>query len=59
MSTGTKNPAAFNEAGYKIFKEIWKAPGVFKKEKGFIEKRLPDGRGIRFQENGKFKGFLD
>ncbi|MDP9957134.1 RHS repeat-associated protein [Epilithonimonas hungarica] len=59
MSAGTKNPAAFNEAGYKTFKEIWKAPGSFKKVGGFLEKRLPDGRGIRLQENWQFKGFLD
>ncbi|MEG1591655.1 hypothetical protein [Chryseobacterium sp.] len=59
MSEGAKNPAAFNEAGYKMFKEIWKAPGSFKKVDGFLEKRLPDGRGIRLQENWQFKGFLD
>ena len=53
------NPSTFNEAGYKTFKEIWRAPGEFKRVGGFIEKRLPDGRGIRFQENWQFKGFLD
>ena len=55
----TKNPAMYNQAGYKTFKEIWRAPGSFENIGGFIEKRLPDGRGIRFQENWKFKGFLD
>ncbi len=25
----------------------------------FLEKRLPDGRGIRIELNGKFKGFVD
>ncbi|MNS87522.1 hypothetical protein D3C72_1214690 [compost metagenome] len=53
------NPKTFNEAGYKTFQEIWRAPGSFQKVGGFIEKRLPDGRGIRFQDNWQFKGFLD
>lgn len=53
------NPATFNEAGYKTFQEIWKAPGSFQKVGGFLEKRLPDGRGIRLQDNWMFKGFLD
>ena len=25
----------------------------------FLEKRLPDGRGVRLELNGKFKGFID
>jgi hypothetical protein len=53
------NPATFNEAGFKTFKEIWRAPGSFEKVGNFIEKRLPDGRGIRLQQNWEFKGFLD
>ena len=60
ISQGVKlNPATFNQAGYDTFKSIWKAPGSFQNVGGFIEKRLPDGRGIRLQENWKFKGFLD
>ena len=55
----TLNPNTYNEAGYKTFQEIWRAPGEFKHVDGFIEKRLPDGRGLRFQENWVFKGFLD
>ncbi|HBV17988.1 DUF6443 domain-containing protein [Chryseobacterium carnipullorum] len=54
-----QNPAMFNQAGYDTFKEIWRSPGSFQRVGGFIEKRLSDGRGIRFQENWKFKGFLD
>ena len=55
----TKNPEAYNNAGYKAFKDIWRAPGSFNRVNGFIEKRLPDGRGIRLQENWQFKGFID
>ncbi|WP_265130976.1 hypothetical protein [Chryseobacterium oranimense] len=54
-----QNPTMFNKAGYNTFKEIWRSPGSFQKVGGFIEKRLSDGRGIRLQENWKFKGFLD
>lgn len=46
-------------AGYETFKEILRSPGSIEKVGGFLEKRLPDGRGIRFQENFQFKGFLD
>jgi len=53
------NPTTYNNAGYYMFKEIWRAPGSFQKVGGFIEKRLADGRGIRLQENWQFKGFLD
>lgn len=54
-----QNPTMFNQAGYKTFKEIWRAPGSFKNVGGFYEKRLSDGRGIRLQHNWQFKGFLD
>ncbi len=47
----------------KHFREIYDAPGGFKKvnDKGlyFLEKRLPDGRGIRLQLDYKFKGFVE
>lgn len=48
------NPATFNQVGYKTFQEIWQARGKFKRVGRFIEKRLPDGRGIKFQENWQF-----
>lgn len=59
--TGTYNLTIpiYKYAGYNTFKEIWRAPGSFQKVGNFIEKRLSDGRGIRLQENWKFKGFLD
>ena len=60
LSTGTKNPAAFNQAGTRAFLEIWVSPeGTFKQVGGFWEKRLPDGRGIRLQTDFTFKGFID
>ena len=45
-------------------REIIRAPGEFKSvttDKGipFIEKRLGDGRGIRLNLDGTFKGFID
>ena len=48
----------------KQLREIIRAPGEFKSvttEKGspFIEKRLGDGRGIRLNLDGAFKGFVD
>lgn len=52
------NPQTFNEAGFKTFQEIWRAPGSFQKVGAFLEKRLPDGRGLRLQHNWQFKGFL-
>jgi len=60
IQTGTKlNPGTFNQAGYNTFREIWRAPGSFQNVGGFLEKRLPDGRGMRLQQDGMFKGFLD
>jgi len=36
-----------------------RSPGSIEKVGGFLEKRLPDGKGIRLQENFQFKGLLD
>ncbi len=55
----TLNPGTYNQAGRTAFLEIWKSPGSFHKVGKFWEKRLPDGRGIRFQQNWQFKGFID
>lgn len=54
-----RDKLAWNRAGWQAFKEIWKAPGKFINTGSFYEKRLPDGRGIRFQHNWVFKGFID
>ena len=55
----TLNPNAWNKYGYDVYKEIMRSPGSIEKVGGFLEKRLPDGRGIRLQDDFKFKGFLD
>lgn len=54
----------WNLQGMKHLKDILNSNIEFKKvtnSKGitFLEKRLPDGRGIRLELNGKFKGFID
>ncbi|WP_205408910.1 hypothetical protein [Listeria goaensis] len=48
----------------KHLEEILNAPGDFKvvkTEKGisFLEKQLLDGRGVRLNMDGSFKGFID
>ncbi|SFW84690.1 hypothetical protein [Pseudomonas sp. NFACC04-2] len=53
----------WNEQAMNHLREIARAPGEFKPittDKGipFLEKRLPDGRGIRLNMNGTFKGFV-
>jgi len=53
------NLSTYDAAGIKAVKDIWRSPGEFQNVNGFIEKRLPDGRGIRFQHDWTFKGFLD
>ncbi|SHM01031.1 filamentous hemagglutinin [Chitinophaga sp. CF418] len=47
----------------KHFDEIMSAPGKFVPVRGdkgihFLEKRLIDGRGIRLNLDGSFKGFI-
>ena len=54
----------WNDQAMKHLREITRAPGDFKKvttDKGlaFMEKRLPDGRGVRLNMDGTFKGFID
>ena len=56
--------AVKNETGLRHFNEILNGPGKFEKvttPKGitFLEKRLPDGRGLRLNRDGTFKGFID
>ena len=50
--------------GMKHLKDILNSNIEFKKvtnSKGatFLEKKLPDGRGVRLELNGNFKGFID
>ena len=56
--------ATKNETGLRHFNEILEGPGKFQKittaeGKTFLEKRLSDGRGIRLNQDGTFKGFVD
>jgi RHS repeat-associated protein len=54
----------WNEQGMVHLRDVIRGPGEFAKqayEDGlmFLEKRLPDGRGVRLNMDGTFKGFLD
>ncbi|WP_252091209.1 RHS repeat-associated core domain-containing protein, partial [Pseudomonas sp. MWU13-3659] len=60
----TGSMATWNDQAMKHLREISRAPGEFKQvttDKGlnFMEKRLPDGRGVRLNMDGTFKGFID
>ncbi|WDZ95955.1 hemagglutinin repeat-containing protein [Herbaspirillum sp. WKF16] len=60
----TGSTKTWNEQGMQQLREIIRGPGEFlKKESGngisFMEKRLPDGRGVRLNMDRTFKGFLD
>ena len=53
----------YHAQGMKHFRDILRGPGKFRvkpNEKGirFLEKRLPDGRGMRLNMDGTFKGFI-
>ncbi|PLR88017.1 hypothetical protein CVD25_23055, partial [Bacillus canaveralius] len=57
-------PDEINQKGLKHLQEILDAPGEFTKIKNpkgieFLEKKLPDGRGVRLNRDGTFKGFID
>jgi len=48
----------------KHLEELIEGPGVFEKIENhrgieFLEKKLPDGRGVRLNLDGSFKGFID
>ena len=54
----------WNELGMAQLQEVVDGPGSFTKQTydnglTFLEKRLPDGRGVRLNLDGSFKGFLD
>ncbi len=55
---------AVNEQGLIHLQDVMHGPGEFIKKDydnglSFLEKRLPDGRGVRLNLDGSFKGFLD
>jgi hypothetical protein len=53
----------WNEQGMSHLKDIIRAPGAFSAIADgnlvFLEKRLPDGRGVRLNQDKTFKGFID
>lgn len=54
----------WNEQGMNHFRDIIRSPGKFTQKKAengpaFPEKRIEDGRGVRLNMDGTFKGFLD
>ena len=56
--------AQINETGIKHLKDIMNGPGKFARVKNprgieFLEKKLQDGRGVRLNLDGTFKGFID
>ncbi|MGO4102223.1 two-partner secretion domain-containing protein, partial [Pseudomonas sp. TAF7] len=60
----TGSMKTWNEQAMMHLREITRAPGNFlpvTTEKGqtFLEKRLADGRGVRLNMDGTFKGFID
>jgi len=57
-------PDQINKTAQKHLEEIIDAPGDFvmvTNDRGitFLEKKLPDGRGVRLNLDGTFKGFID
>ena len=53
----------WNDQAMKHVRDIVLAPGGFTKvpqgKISFLEKRLPDGRGLRMNMDSTFKGFID
>ena len=57
-------PEQINQDALKHLNDIIDAPGEFSKVQApngvyFLEKVLPDGRGVRLNMDGTFKGFID
>jgi len=58
------SPSTYHSQATKHLREIYRAPGDFKRVTNpngvtFLEKMLPDGRGVRLQLDHVFKGFID
>jgi filamentous hemagglutinin len=62
--TMTGSMKTWNEQGMAQLRDVVRGPGQFTQQAydnglTFLEKRLPDGRGVRLNMDGSFKGFLD
>gem|GEM_PF-1649576 len=60
----TGSMKSWNEQAMRHLREVARAPGEFKPVTNkdgitFLEKKLPDGRGVRLNMDGRFKGFID
>nr|WP_295382579.1 RHS repeat-associated core domain-containing protein [Pseudoxanthomonas sp.] len=60
----TGSMRTWNDQAMKHFREIVRGPGEFKEVANkdgtkFLEKSLEDGRGVRLNMDGTFKGFID
>jgi RHS repeat-associated protein len=53
------NSASVNAQAEQHLREILDGPGEFVQNGKFLEKKLPDGRGVRLNQDGTFKGFID
>jgi len=54
----------WNDQAVKHFRDVVRGPGEFKEVTNkdctkFLEKSLENGRGVRLNMNGTFKGFID
>jgi len=58
------NQSTWHQQAMRHFREILRGPGEFQRVTNshgttFLEKMLPDGRGVRLQLDYRFKGFID
>ena len=61
--TMTGSTFRWNDQGMKHSRDIARGPGSFEavtnaKSTNFLEKMLPNGRGVRLNMDGTFKGFI-
>ncbi|MFN7397198.1 MAG: RHS repeat-associated core domain-containing protein [bacterium] len=58
---GSKSPGSLNPAGQNVVDDILTTPGTQVKPNrlGGIDVVAPDGRGVRYNPDGSFRGFLE
>jgi hypothetical protein len=56
-----QNPNSLNSTGQQVVDEILTNPGstVRTNRLGGVDVKAPDGRGIRYNQDGSFRGFLE